>query len=139
MLTPHMRQSKTLLTIDECGSKIARNSVSIAICRQSGDKWQLKTLFLTIFDLRSSMYSRFRLPPIRCDAEVYSQLEVPILVLAFHIHYCVYIFTEALASLRICTDSSRPSLLADVISSKIPCSFRKQPKLFSLGLLLRCE
>ena len=26
---------------------------SIAICRQSGDKWQSKTLFLTIFDLRS--------------------------------------------------------------------------------------
>ena len=29
--------------------KIARNSVSIAICLQSGDKWQLKTLFLMIF------------------------------------------------------------------------------------------
>ena len=25
---------------------------SIAICRQLGDKWQSKTLFLTIFDLR---------------------------------------------------------------------------------------
>ena len=28
---------------------------SIAICRHSGDKWQSKTLFLTIFDLRSSI------------------------------------------------------------------------------------
>ena len=29
--------------------KIARNSVFIAICRQSGDKWRSKTLFLTFF------------------------------------------------------------------------------------------
>ena len=28
---------------------------SVAICCQSGNKWQSKTLFLTIFDLRSSM------------------------------------------------------------------------------------
>ena len=28
---------------------------SIAICRQSGDKWQSKTLFLTIFDICSSI------------------------------------------------------------------------------------
>ena len=27
----------------------------IAICRQSGDKWQSKTLFLTIYDLRSTI------------------------------------------------------------------------------------
>ena len=32
---------------------------SIAICRQSGDKWQSKTLFLTIFDLRSSIVFTF--------------------------------------------------------------------------------
>ena len=29
----------------------------IAICRQSGDKWQSKTLFLLIFELRSSIVS----------------------------------------------------------------------------------
>ena len=29
---------------------------STAICCQCGDKWQSKTLFLTIFDLRFSMY-----------------------------------------------------------------------------------
>ena len=43
---------KTLLTIDERQSKIPRNSfrqIVIAICRQSDDKWQSKTLFLTIF------------------------------------------------------------------------------------------
>ena len=32
---------------------------SIVICRQSGDKWQSKTLFLTIFDLRSSIVLTF--------------------------------------------------------------------------------
>ena len=32
---------------------------SIAICRQCGDKWQPKTLFLTIFDLRSSIVLAF--------------------------------------------------------------------------------
>ena len=33
--------------------------LSIAICRQSGDKWQSKTLFLTILDLRSSTVITF--------------------------------------------------------------------------------
>ena len=32
---------------------------SIAICRQSGDKWQSKTLFLMIFDLHSSIVLTF--------------------------------------------------------------------------------
>ena len=32
---------------------------SIAICRQSGDEWQSKTLFLTIFDLHSSIVLTF--------------------------------------------------------------------------------
>ena len=31
----------------------------IAICRQLGDKWQSKTMFLTIFDLRSSIVLTF--------------------------------------------------------------------------------
>ena len=31
----------------------------IAICRQCGDKWQSKTLFLTGFDLRSSIVLAF--------------------------------------------------------------------------------
>ena len=45
--TPGRRQSKTLLTIDERGSKIARNSVF--------DRKQ----FLTIFDLRLSIVLAF--------------------------------------------------------------------------------
>ena len=47
--TPDRWQSKTLLTMDERRSKITRNSVLIAICRQPGHKWQVKTLFLKIF------------------------------------------------------------------------------------------
>ena len=31
----------------------------IAICRQCGDKWQLKTLFLKIFDVRSAIVLAF--------------------------------------------------------------------------------
>ena len=31
----------------------------IPICRQCGDKWQSKTLFLLIFDLRSSVVLAF--------------------------------------------------------------------------------
>ena len=40
-----------LLTIDERGLNIARNSVLVTSC-QSGDKLQSKILFLATFDLR---------------------------------------------------------------------------------------
>ena len=57
-ITPDRRQSKTFLTIDD-----DRNSIEtvflIAICRQSGDKWQSKTLFPIIFDLRSAIILTF--------------------------------------------------------------------------------
>ena len=33
-ITPGRRQSKTVSTIDECGSKVDRTVFSIAICRQ---------------------------------------------------------------------------------------------------------
>ena len=45
--TPDRRQLKMLFTMAECGSEIATTSVLIAICRQSGDLWLSKTLFLT--------------------------------------------------------------------------------------------
>ena len=51
LFTLDSRQSKTLLTIYKRGSKIARNSVLDCHLLPLGDKWQLKTLFLTIFDL----------------------------------------------------------------------------------------
>ena len=59
--TPERRQSKTLVhvAIDEHGSKSLEIVFSIAICRLSGDKWQSKILFLTIFDLRSSVLLTF--------------------------------------------------------------------------------
>ena len=53
--TPDRRQSKTLLTIEERGSKIARKVFSISICRPTGDKWQSEALFLTFYDLRASI------------------------------------------------------------------------------------
>ena len=36
----------------------------IAICRQLGDKWQSKTLFLTIFYLRSSIVLTFSIAAV---------------------------------------------------------------------------
>ena len=45
---------------------------SITICRPTGDKWQSKTLFLTIFDLHSSIALTFSIPPIRCDNGTYT-------------------------------------------------------------------
>ena len=57
--TPDMRQSKKLLTIDEHGLKSLERMFSIAICRQLGDKWQLKTLFLEMFDVLCSIVLTF--------------------------------------------------------------------------------
>ena len=43
--------------------KMLDTECSITICRQSGDKWQSKTLFLTILDLRSSTVLKFSMAP----------------------------------------------------------------------------
>ena len=40
-------------TIHECRSKSLEKGFLIAISQQIGNKWQLKTLFLAIFDLGS--------------------------------------------------------------------------------------
>ena len=48
-----------LLTNHERGSKPLETVFLIAICRQLGNKWQSKTLFLTNFDLRLSMVLKF--------------------------------------------------------------------------------
>ena len=45
--TPDMRQWKTLLTNSD--QKSIETMFSFAICCQSGNKWQLKTLCLMIF------------------------------------------------------------------------------------------
>ena len=52
-LTPGWRQSKTLILSAIVDQKSIETEFSIVICRQLGDKWQSKTLFLTIFDPRS--------------------------------------------------------------------------------------
>ena len=54
-----MMAMETLLTIDECRSKMLETMFLIAICRQTGDKWQSKTMFLTIFDLCSLIVLKF--------------------------------------------------------------------------------
>ena len=48
--------------------KSLETEFSIVICRPTGDKWQSKTLFLSIFDPRFfDCEERFRLPPTRCE------------------------------------------------------------------------
>ena len=44
------RQSKTVILSTIVDQKSLETEISIAICRQTGDKWQSKTLFLAIFD-----------------------------------------------------------------------------------------
>ena len=53
--TPGRRQSKTLILSANVDQKSLETEFLIAICRQSDDKCQWKTLFLSIFDPRSSI------------------------------------------------------------------------------------
>ena len=53
--TPDRGQSNMLSTMTKIGQKSIETVFSIAICRQCDDKWQSKTLFLTIFDICSSI------------------------------------------------------------------------------------
>ena len=50
-----MWQSKTFNAIDKCRSKLLETEFTIAICSPIGDKWQSKTLFLVMCELRSSL------------------------------------------------------------------------------------
>ena len=65
-LTPGRWQSKTFLTIDERGSKIAKNSVFDCHLSPVGRHMLIENSVSNDFDLRSSIYWRFRLPPNRC-------------------------------------------------------------------------
>ena len=49
------RQSKTPILSRNVDKKSIETVFSIVICRHTGDKWQSKTLFLSIFDPRSSI------------------------------------------------------------------------------------
>ena len=58
-ITTGGRQSKHSYQTTNADQKSLESMFSIAICRHTGDKWQSKTLFLTIFDLRSSIVLMF--------------------------------------------------------------------------------
>ena len=55
ILLPGRRQSKTLILSTNVDQKSLEVEFWIAICHPTGDKWQSKTLFLAIFDPRSSI------------------------------------------------------------------------------------
>ena len=55
MNTPGRRQSKMPILSRNVDQKSIETVFSIAICRPTGDKWQSKTLFLSIFDPCSSL------------------------------------------------------------------------------------
>ena len=67
--TPNRRQLKTLLTIDERWSKIARNSVFDCRLSPFGRQMAMKTLFLAIFDLSSSIVLMFSIVDPVCIQE----------------------------------------------------------------------
>ena len=54
-ITPGRRQSQTVIPSTNVDQKSLETEFSNAICRSIGDKCQSKTLFLTIFDPRSSI------------------------------------------------------------------------------------
>ena len=56
--TPDRRQSETLVLSTNVDQKSLETEFLIAICRPTGDKWQSKTLFLSIFDPRSSIVEK---------------------------------------------------------------------------------
>ena len=53
--TPDRRRSKTSILLKNIDQKSLETEFSIDICRPNGDKWQSLTLFLAIFDPRSSI------------------------------------------------------------------------------------
>ena len=59
IITPDRQQSKTLILSTNVDQKLLETEFLIDICHPIGDKWQLKTLFLAIFDLRSSIVKCF--------------------------------------------------------------------------------
>ena len=67
MVLPGRWQSKTLLTIEERGSKTARKSVFDCHLSPASDKWQSKTLFLMISYLCSLIVLTFLIATYRCD------------------------------------------------------------------------
>ena len=55
IITPGCQLSKTSILLRYVDQKSLETEFSITICRLTGDKWQSKTLFLSIFNPRSSI------------------------------------------------------------------------------------
>ena len=55
LITPGRQQSKAPILSRNIDHKSIETVFSIAICRPTGDKWQSKTLFLSIFYRHSSI------------------------------------------------------------------------------------
>ena len=71
-LTQGRQQSKTPILSRNVDKKSIETVFLIAICHPTGDKWQLKTLFLSIFDLRSSIVDSVfdcHLPSVKLSTE----------------------------------------------------------------------
>ena len=70
-ITTGRRQSKTSILSMNIDKKSLETEFSIAICHPTGDKWQLKTLSLVIFDTRPSIVKSVfdcRLPGVFLNA-----------------------------------------------------------------------
>ena len=68
--TPGRRQSKTPILSRNIDQNSIETVFSIVIFRSTGDKWQSNTLFLSIFDRRSSIFDNvfeYRLPSVFTD------------------------------------------------------------------------
>ena len=66
-ITQGRLQSKTFILSTNVNQKSLETVFSIVICRPNGDKWQLKTLFLAIFDPHWSIFKSIydcRLPGV---------------------------------------------------------------------------
>ena len=57
--TPDRQQSKTLILSTNVDQRLLETEFSIAVCHPTGNKWQLKTLFLAICDPRSLIIRAF--------------------------------------------------------------------------------
>ena len=69
-----MWQSKTPILPGNLDKKSIETVFLIAICRPTGDKWQPKTLFLSIFDSVSRLLIKFMIaayPVCVCGAQKY--------------------------------------------------------------------
>ena len=94
-LTPCRRQSKTLLTIDECGSKIARNSVR----RQMTIKNSVSIDFLSLFYDRIDVFD-CRLPGVGLiwikNVRHSDGISVVVVVVVVKILHILYFLTRGL-------------------------------------------